>query len=99
MRIIYQLVALFRALFRNNRVDDDLADEMRFHVERETDAHVARGMSPEAARRAARLKFGSVDVAQEQSRDDRPGALARQIVGDVRFGARLLAKSPVFGIT
>ena len=99
MRFVYQLAALFRALFRSRRVDVDLADEMRFHVERETDANIAHGMSPEAARRAARLKFGSVDVAQEQSRDDRPGSFVRQIVGDVRFGARLLAKSPVFGIT
>jgi len=99
MRILDRIVALCRALFRSGRVDADLADEMRFHVERETEANIARGMSPTAARRAARLTFGSVDEAQELSRDDRPGAGVRQMVRDVRFGARLLRKSPVFGVT
>ena len=99
MRILDRIVALCRALFRSGRLDADLADEMRFHVEREKEANIARGMSPTAARRAARLTFGSVDEAQELSRDDRPGAGVRQMVRDVRFGARLLRKSPVFGVT
>jgi len=99
VRIAHQIVALCRALFRSGRVDANLADEMRFHLERETEANIARGMPPEAARRAARLTFGSVDAAQEQSRDDRPGAGIRQMLRDVRFGVRLLGKSPVFGIT
>ena len=99
MRIIHQIVALVRALFRSRQVDADLADEMRFHVERETEANVARGMSLDAARRAARLTFGSVDASQETSRDDRPGASFRQLARDLRFGLRLLMKSPVFGIT
>ena len=99
MRIVHQIVALLRALFRSAQVDADLAEEVRFHVERETEANIARGMSPEAARRAARLTFGSLDAAQEQSRDDRPGAGIRQMLRDVRFGVRLLGKSPVFGVT
>ena len=65
---------------------------MRFHVERETDANIARGMSPDEARRAARLTFGSVDDAHETSRDDRPGVDASSVARDVRFGARLLAQ-------
>ena len=81
------------------RIDADLAEEMRFHIERETQANIARGMSAEAAHRAARLTFGSVDVAQETSRDERPGAMMRDILRDVRFGARLLRKSPVVGLT
>jgi predicted permease len=56
-------------------------------------------MSAAAAHRTARLKFGSVDAAQERSRDDRPGAGIRRMMRDVQFGARLLAKSPVFGLT
>jgi putative ABC transport system permease protein len=97
--VLHQIVALWRALFRSARIDADLADEMRFHIDRETDANIARGMSPEAARRAARLTFGSIDAAQETSRDERPGAGVRQMLKDVRFGVRLLRKSPVFGIT
>ena len=69
MRFVHQIIPLFRALFRNRRVDADLADEMRFHIERETEANIARGMAPEAARRAARRTFGSIEVAQERARD------------------------------
>src|SRR5690242_684311 len=89
---------MFRAIIRSNRVDNDLADEMRFHLERETQANVARGMSPAAARRAARLTFGSVDVAQETARDERPGAMSRQMMRDISFGARLFRKSPIVGL-
>jgi predicted permease len=94
-----RIAAWFRAIVRGGRVDADLAEEMRFHIERETEANVARGMSREAARRAARLTFGSVDAAQETSRDERPGASLREALGDVRFGARLVRKSPAFGLT
>src|SRR4029077_15756875 len=99
MRALHQLAALWRSLVRNARVDADLAEEMRFHLARETQANIARGMSPDAAYRAARLKFGSVDDAHEASRDDRPGVGIRQTLNDLRFGARLVAKSPMFGIT
>jgi hypothetical protein len=99
MRILSRVAGLFRALFHSHRVDKDLADEMRFHIEREAEANIARGMSREDALRAARLTFGSVDASHEQSRDERPGAAFRRIVSDVRFGTRLLAKSPVFAVT
>jgi putative ABC transport system permease protein len=99
VRIVHQIVALLRGLFRSGRVDADLAEEMRFHVERETAANIAYGMSPEAAYRSARLKFGSVDAMQEESRDERPAAGMREFLRDLRFGARLLAKTPVFGMT
>ena len=99
MRLLYQIRALWRALFRSSGIDAALAEEMQFHLERETAANIARGMSPSAARRSAQLTFGSVDVAHEASRDDRPGALLRQMAGDVRYGVRLLRKSPVFGVS
>ena len=99
MRLIHQIASLFRSIVRSGRVDADLADEMRFHIERETEANIGRGMSPDAARRAARLTFGSVAAAQEMSRDERPGATVREALRDVRFGARLLRKSPIVGIT
>ena len=99
MRIIQQVVGLWRALFRSAGIDADLAEEMRFHLEREVEANIARGMAPEAARRAAHLTFGSVDASLEQSRDDRPGGLVRQLFGDIRFGVRLFRKAPGFGIT
>ena len=99
MRIAHQIAALYRALFRSGHVDEDLAEEMRFHIERETEANVARGMSPEQASRAAHLIFGGVDVTHERARDERPGASARLFFRDLRYGARLLGKSRVFAST
>jgi len=98
MRVLYRAAALFRALFQHEHVDADIADELRFHIERETEANIARGMQPDVARRTARLKVGSVDDALETARDDRPGNIVHQFVGDVRHGTRLLAKSPAFAL-
>jgi predicted permease len=99
MRIVHQIAALYQSLFRRDRVDAELAEEMRFHVARETEANITRGMSPDDAHRAARLLFGSVDAALERSRDERPGTGLYQFLRDMRFGARLLRKSPAFAIT
>lgn len=99
MRIVHRVVALWRALFQSRRVDEELAEEMRFHLEREAEANVSRGLSPEASVRAARQTFGSIESVQERSRDERPGAMLRQSFRDVRLGTRLLVRSPVFGVT
>lgn len=99
MRIFHRLAALGRALFRSGRIDAALAEEMRHHIEREADANMARGMSRDVALREARLSFGSIDAAQEASRDERPGSLVRQAARDARFGLRLLRKTPVFAAT
>lgn len=98
MRIAHQLLAHCRALFTNKRVDADLTEEMRFHLDRDTEANIARGLTPEAARREARLAFGSMVVMQEQSRAERPGSAIRQLFRDLRFGFRLFRKSPGFSV-
>ncbi len=99
MRVLHWLIGLWRALFRSARVDADLGEEMRFHLDRETDANLARGMTPADARRAALLVFGSVDAVQEVARAERPGAAFRQVLQDFSYGIRLLRKAPVFGVT
>jgi putative ABC transport system permease protein len=99
MRLFDRIAPMARALFRSRRVDVDLADEMQFHIEREAEANISRGMAPDEARRAARLSFGTVDASLEASREERPGAAVRQFLRDVRLGGRLLAKSPVFAAT
>ena len=97
-RIRYQLVALFRSIFRSQDIDSDVAEELLFHIDRETEANVQRGMSPSDAYRAARITVGSLDDAQEATRDERPGSRLRQFWRDVEFGARLLRKSSGFTI-
>jgi putative ABC transport system permease protein len=98
MRFIHRVVALVRELFGAKHTDADFANEIQFHIDRETEANVARGMTWQDAERAARIRFGSVDSVVETSRDERSGASIRQIGRDVRFGIRLLAKAPAFAI-
>ena len=74
MRLLHQVVGLARALFRHEELDSGIADELGFHIERETAANLERGMSPQDAYRAARLKVGSVDGALEIARDAAPGS-------------------------
>ncbi len=60
-----------RSLLHRERVNVDLDDELRFHLERQVTANVAAGMSPDAARRAALREFGDIDQIREQCADMR----------------------------
>jgi putative ABC transport system permease protein len=98
MRIVYRILPMLRSLFRSRRIDADLEQELQFHIERETEANIARGMTPANALRDARRTVGRVDDVREASRDERPGVSARRTASDLRFGMRLLARSPVFAV-
>jgi putative ABC transport system permease protein len=94
MKIFRQL----RALFRRDKLDADMAEEMRLHLERRTAENVAAGMSPSEARFAALRKFGGVEQAKEVARDQRPWVWLEQLGRDLRLAARMLAKAPGFTI-
>ena len=86
----------FRALFRRETLERELDDEVRFHLDRETEKLIAAGLSPSEARRRARLAFGGVDSAKEQSRDVRGTALIESVIQDVRYALRGLRARPAF---
>jgi putative ABC transport system permease protein len=88
--------ALLRSLFRGQERDADLRANVRAFVDLLTDEKIAAGMTPEAARRAAILECGSVDVVIENVRDVRAGALVAQVRQDARFALRILRCEPVF---
>ena len=94
-----RITAALRGWFRPDSLDDELSEEIRFHLEHEVEANIQSGMAPNEARRAARLTIGSVDAVREESRAARHGALAHQIIRDLAFGVRLLRKAPGFGAT
>jgi len=96
MRALDRLRMIARSWLRSRRADDDLSEELRFHLERETEANVGAGMAPADARRAALLSLGSIEGIKEVSRDRRPGAWARRAGRDAAYGARLLRKAPGF---
>src|SRR5947208_11464833 len=85
-----------RALLRRNEMEHELDEELRYHVERQAEHYVAGGMAPEEARRAALRDLGSYDGTKEEVRDARGVRLVEEAIQDVRFGARMLVKSPAF---
>ena len=86
-------------LLRVRRPDHDLAREIDAHLALLQDTYEARGLSPDAARRAARLALGNVDVVKAQHRDARSFRWIEDAWQDAAHGLRLLRRSPVFTAT
>ena len=96
MRWIYKLPLRFRSLFRKNRVERELSDELRFHLEKLVEEKVGKGMSPQEARYAALRELGGVEQIKEECRDMRRINYIENFVQDVRYGLRQLRRSPGF---
>src|SRR5262245_25219345 len=96
MRWLRSLRLRLRALLRPDAGDRELADEMRGHFDLIVDDHIARGLTPDAARAAAGREFGPVAQLTDASRDARGIAWVTDGLSDVRYGARLMRRSPGF---
>jgi len=81
---------------RRERMMDELEQDIRAHIEMETQDNIARGMSPEEARYAAVRKFGNVTRVQEDAHEVWSFLWLEQLWQDVLFGLRMLRKGPVF---
>jgi predicted permease len=82
--------------FRRDRLDDDLAEEMRLHIELRQQALIDAGLDPESARVEARRQFGNVSRKREESRDFWGFPALDTIAQDVKYSFRLLRRSPGF---
>src|SRR5215468_1307585 len=85
-----------RALLRKSEMERELDEEMRHHLERQTEQNIRLGMNSEEARHAARKTFGGVEQAKERSRDARGVRWLEELWQDWRYGARMLARNPGF---
>src|SRR5499427_3873346 len=92
----YKVSLRLRSLFHREKTELDLSEELQFHLQELIDESIADGMEPQEARRAAFRTLGGVEQIKEECREARSMNLIENFAQDVRFGLRMLRRSPGF---
>ncbi len=99
MGLIRSSAARLLSLFRKQQLSAELDEEFIFHIERETEANIEKGISPEVARRQALIDFGSRENAGESCSEYHSHHLIETLLSDLRYAVRGLLRSPLFTLT
>jgi predicted permease len=94
-----RLMSVLRALFRRRPFEEEMTEEVRFHIEQYAADLVRSGVSPSDAARRARMEFGTVDSVKEDCRRARGLRVFDELQQDLRLAWRRLRKGPSFTIT
>src|SRR5271170_7173539 len=95
---LYILIHRLAAPFRRRRLEGDLDEELRSHLEMAAELNVAKGLSPQDARREALRIFGGLEQTKELYREQRGLPMIETTLQDLRFGLRMLRRSPGFSV-
>jgi len=90
----YRFPLRLKSIFRRRRVEDELDEELRFHLEQKIEQGIAEGLSPEEARYQALRAMGGLDQKKEEIRDTRGIHWLTDFVDDVRYAFRSLRRAP-----
>ena len=96
MRWHHKIALRFRSLLRRRAIEQDLSDELRFHLEKSIESAAAKGQSTEEARYAALRELGGLEQIKEECRDTRRVNYIENFVQDLRYGWRQLRRNPGF---
>ncbi len=92
--MLTDLLYRLRAIFRRPSLDADLEEELRFHLDHETEKYLRSGASEEEAKRGARLALGGVQRVTEECRDSWGVSALTATWQDIKYGLRVLRRSP-----
>jgi len=94
--MLSKLKTRLRALLLKSEMERELDEELRYHIEQQTEQNIRLGMNPEEAKQSALKSFGGVEQAKERSRDARGLRWLENCWQDIRFSARMLLNNPGF---
>jgi len=98
VRFWHILVSRLRSVFSRDRREDDLREELQFHLEREAERLEAAGLPPETARLQALRLFGGAEQIKEECRDARGTAFVDDAIRDVRYALRGFRRTPLVAL-
>lgn len=96
MRWLYKIPLRFRSLFRRSCVEQELDEELRFHLEQRIAQEITLGKTHEEARNIALRAMQGIEQRKEECRDMRRVNLIENLIRDTRYSLRTLARSPGF---
>jgi predicted permease len=92
--MLSDLLQRFRAIFQRKAVENELDQELRYHLDREAEKYRGMGLSPDDATRRARMALGGPEQVRQQCREARGTKLLEDFIQDLRYGMRVLRKNP-----